>query len=375
MKLQRLILAGGGHAHVEVLRAFGAKPVPEVDVTLVSPVADTPYSGMLPGLVAGHYSWREAHIDLGALARYAGARIKPTRIVGINPGERQVLCADRRVLDYDLLSLDIGSTPPLDAVEGGNQHGVGVKPVESFLEVWTALCQEARERLLRVAVVGGGAGGVELSLAMRHHLRQESGLAPQTDLTLVTEGKSIVPDHPTGVRRSLERALSRNGIGLLAGLRVARIDADGLTLEGGAIVPADCVVWATGAAAPAWLARSGLELDERGFVLVDETLQSTSHPGIFAAGDIATMRDHPRPKSGVYAVRQGPPLAENLRLALTGVSLKRFRPQPRALSLIGTGGRHAVASWGAISFQGWWVWRWKNSIDRKFMAKYVVGTK
>lgn len=375
MKLKRLVLVGGGHAHVEVLRAFGAKPVPEVDVTLVTPESDAPYSGMLPGFVAGHYSWRECHIDLGALARYAGARVKPTRVVAINPGEHQVLCADRRVLDYDLLSLDIGSTPPLDAIEGGNQYGVGVKPVESFLEVWTALCEEARERPLRVAVVGGGAGGVELSLAMRHHLRQESGLAPQTDLTVVTEGQSIVPDHSMGVRRSLERALARNGVGLLTGLRVARIDADGLTLEGGAQVPADCVVWATGSAAPAWLARSGLELDERGFVLVDETLQSTSHPGIFAAGDIATMRDHPRPKSGVYAVRQGPPLAENLRLALTGGSPKRFRPQHRALSLISTGGRHAVASWGAISFQGWWVWRWKNSIDRKFMAKYVVGTK
>jgi selenide,water dikinase len=375
MKLKRLVLVGGGHAHVEVLRAFGAKPVPEVDVTLVTPGADTPYSGMLPGFVAGHYAWRECHIDLGALARYSGARIKPTRVVAINPGEHQVLCADRRVLDYDLLSLDIGSTPPLDAVEGGNQYGVGVKPVESFLEVWTALCEEARERPLRVAIVGGGAGGVELSLAMRHRLRQESGLAPQTDLTVVTEGRAIVPDHPIGVRRSLERALARNGVGLLTGLRVVRIEADGLTLEGGAQVPADCVVWATGSAAPAWLARSGLELDERGFVLVDETLRSTSHPAIFAAGDVATMRDHPRPKSGVYAVRQGPPLAENLRLALTGGSLKRFRPQRRALSLISTGGRHAVASWGSVCFQGWWVWRWKNSIDRKFMAKYDVGTK
>lgn len=375
MKLQRLILAGGGHAHVEVLRAFGAKPVPEVDVTLVTPDADTAYSGMLPGLVAGHYSWRESHIDLGALARYAGARIKPTRIVAINPGERQVLCADRRVLDYDLLSLDIGATPALDGIEGSGQHGVGVKPVESFLEVWTALCEEGRERPLRVAVVGGGVGGVELSLAMRHHLRRQSGLAAQTDLTLVTEGRSIVPDHPLGVRRRLERALARSGIGLLAGLRVVRVDAGGLTLSGGAQVPADCVVWATGVAAPAWLARSGLALDERGFVLVDETLQSVSHPGIFAAGDIATMRDHRRPKSGVYAVRQGPPLAENLRFALTGQPLKRFRPQRRALALIGTGGRHAVASWGALSFQGWWVWRWKSFIDRKFMARYAAGTQ
>lgn len=374
MKLQRLILAGGGHAHVEVLRAFGAKPVPEVDVTLVTPETDTAYSGMLPGLVAGHYSWRESHIDLGALARYAGARIKPTRIVAINPGERQVLCADRRVLDYDLLSLNIGATPALGGIEGSGQHGVGVKPVESFLEVWTAVCEEGRERPLRVAVVGGGVGGVELSLAMRHHLRRQGGLAAQTDLTLVTEGRSIVPDHPLGVRRRLERALARSGIGLLAGLSVVRVDAGGLTLSGGAQVPADCVVWATGAAAPVWLARSGLALDERGFVLVDETLQSVSHPGIFAAGDVATMRDHRRPKSGVYAVRQGPPLAANLRLALTGQPLKRFRPQRRALALIGTGGRHAVASWGALSFQGWWVWRWKSFIDRKFMTRYAAGT-
>lgn len=373
--MKRLILAGGGHAHVEVLRRFGTTPMQGVEIALVTPVADTPYSGMLPGLIAGHYTWRECHIDLAALARFAGARLFPTRVIAINPGDRQVMCADRRVLAYDALSLDIGSAPPVGDIEGSVEHGVSVKPVDSFLEVWDALVVEARERPLRVAVVGGGAGGVELCLAMRHRLRREGGEALRTDFTLVTQGRAILEGHSEGVRRRLVRALANNGVGLLAGMRVARVSEQGLTLEGGAQVPADCVVWATGAAAPLWLAKTGLALDERGFLLVDETLRSISHPGVFGAGDVATMRDHPRPKSGVYAVRQGPPLAENLRLALADQPLKRYRPQRLSLSLIGTGGRHAVASWGAFSVQGWWVWRWKDSIDRKFMARYVLPAR
>lgn len=370
--MKRLLLAGGGHAHVEVLRRFGETPAPDVDITLITPVADTPYSGMLPGLVAGHYDWRECHIDLAALTRYAGARMLPTRVVAINPGERQVMCADHRVLPYDVVSLDIGSSPPVADIEGAAAHGIPVKPVESFLEVWDAFVREARERPLRVAVVGGGAGGVELCLAMRRRLVQESGAAPQADLTLVTQHRQLLEGFANGARRRLVKALKRSGVGLLAGVRVEAVTAAGLTLQGGAQVPADCVVWATGASAPSWLGRSGLALDERGFVLVDETLRSTSHPEVFAAGDVATMRDHPRPKSGVYAVRQGPPLAENLRLALANQPLKRYRPQRLSLALIGTGGRHAVAAWGPVAFQGWWVWRWKDSIDRKFMAKYVV---
>lgn len=373
--MKRLVLAGGGHAHVEVLRRFGVTPMAGLEITLVTPVADVSYSGMLPGLIAGHYTWRDCHIDLAALARFAGARLVPARVIAINPGDRQILCSDRRVLTYDVISLDIGSAPPLDDIEGAKEHGVPVKPVDSFLEVWDALVLEARERPLRVAVVGGGAGGVELCLAMRHRLRHESGEAPRTDLTLVTQGRAILEGHSTGTRRRLVRALAKNGVGLLAGVRVAGVSQEGLSLDGGAKVPADCVVWATGVTAPAWLTKSGLALDERGFILVDETLGSTSHPGLFAAGDVATMLDHPRPKSGVYAVRQGPPLAENLRLALTDQPLKRYRPQRLSLSLIGTGGRHAVASWGAVSFQGWWVWRWKDSIDRKFMAKYVVADR
>jgi len=370
--MKRLVLAGGGHAHVEVLRSFGTTPMPGLEIILVTPVADAPYSGMLPGLIAGHYAWRDCHIDLAALARFAGARLIPTRVIAINPGDRQVMCADRRVLAYDALSLDVGSAPPIGGIDGAMEHGISVKPVDSFLEVWDALVLEARDRPLRVAVVGGGAGGVELCLAMRHRLLHESGEAPRTDFTLVTQGGAILPGHSERVRRRLVRALAKSGVGLLAGVRVARVSGAGLTLDGGALVPADCVVWATGAAAPAWLAKSGLSLDEQGFVLVDETLGSIAHPGVFAAGDVATMRDHPRPKSGVYAVRQGPPLAENLRLALAEQPMKRFRPQRLSLSLISTGGKHAVASWGGLSFQGRWVWLWKDSIDRKFMAKYVV---
>jgi selenide,water dikinase len=355
-----------------VLRRFGTTPLDGLEITLVTPVADAPYSGMLPGLIAGHYAWRDCHVDLAALARFAGARLLPTRVAGINPGDRQVLCADRRVLDYDVLSVDIGSTQPLDHIQGAAEHGVAVKPVDGFLEVWNALLAEARERPLRVVVVGGGAGGVELCLAMRHRLRHEVGEASRADLTLVTQGRTILEEHPEGVRRRIRRAFEKHGVGVLAGVRVARASEQGLTLDNGAQVPADCVVWTTGAAAPAWLATSGLALDERGFILVDGTLGSTSHPGVFAAGDVATMRDDPRPKSGVYAVRQGPPLADNLRRALTGQALKRFRPQRFSLALMATGGRHAVASWGGIAFQGWWVWRWKDSIDRKFIARYAA---
>lgn len=258
--MKRLVLAGGGHAHVEVLRSFGTTPMPGLEIILVTPVADAPYSGMLPGLIAGHYAWRDCHIDLAALARFAGARLIPTRVIAINPGDRQVMCADRRVLDYDALSLDVGSAPPIGGIDGAMEHGISVKPVDSFLEVWDALVLEARDRPLRVAVVGGGAGGVELCLAMRHRLLHESGEAPRTDFTLVTQGGAILPGHSERVRRRLVRALAKSGVGLLAGVRVARVAGAGLTLDGGALVPADCVVWATGAAAPAWLAKSGLSL-------------------------------------------------------------------------------------------------------------------
>jgi selenide,water dikinase len=168
----------------------------------------------------------------------------------------------------------------------------------------------------------------------------------------------------------MERVLRARDVACYARSRVTRIDAGVAHLADGRSIPADYVVWATGAAAPAWLRDAGLATDERGFVLVAATLQSCSHPEVFAAGDVATMAGHPRPKSGVFAVRQGPPLARNLRHALIGRAPEAYRPQTTALALVSTGDKHAIASWGRIAWEGDWVWRWKDRIDRRFMDRY-----
>ena len=367
--MKRLVLAGGGHSHVEVLRRFGDEPMADIEVVLVSPAADTPYSGMLPGLVAGHYSWRDCHIDLDALTRHAGAKFRQTCVTGIDPAQRHIICDSGLVLDWDVLSLDIGSVPPCGGVSGATQFGVAVKPVDRFLAAWDGILERAGVDPLRLVVVGGGAGGVELGLAMHHRLASTPGVRP-CDVTLVTQAETIVPEMAAGARRRLRAALSHHGIGLIAGIAVCAVDAEGLTLSNGARVPADVVVWTTGAAAPLWLRDTGLALDEGGFVEVDEFLQSASHPGVFATGDVAAHRDARVPKSGVYAVRQGPPLAANLRLALEAQPLRPWQPQRRTLALLSTGDARAVAAWGGWSAEGAWVWRWKHHIDTRFMRRY-----
>lgn len=367
--MKRLVLVGGGHAHVEVLRRFAERPEPEVELVLVSPADDTPYSGMLPGLVAGHYTYRDCHIDLRVSCVAAHARFVRTCVTGIDPRRRVLALATGEAMSYDVVSLDVGSTPPLSAIPGATTTGTPVKPVDAFLAMWAGLIERPATRPARIAVVGAGAGGVEIALAMEHRLRQAAGTSP-CRMCLVGENPVLLPGHPSGVRERLAAILEARGIEARHGVRVSAASAAGLEIDAGSPIPADWIVWATGAAAPAWLAGSGLDLDARGFMQVDDCLRSPSHPEVFAAGDVATMRGVPRPKSGVFAVRQGPPLARNLRLALQGRAPQPFVPQSRALALISTGGRHAVASWGGIAFAGNWVWRWKDLIDRRFMSRY-----
>jgi selenide,water dikinase len=218
-------------------------------------------------------------------------------------------------------------------------------------------------------VVGGGAAGVEMLLAMRHALELVPGPG-RVEWHLFTDAGELLPAHAPAVRARFAALLARRGVIVHRATPVAAVDSGGVQAAAGARLAVDATIWATGAAAPEWLRGTGLALDAAGFVAVDATLQSTSHAGVFAAGDVASMVGTPRPKSGVYAVRQGPPLARNLVAAASGAPLASYAPQADALALITTGERCAVATRGALTVEGRWVWRWKDWIDRRFMARY-----
>ncbi|WP_148862816.1 selenide, water dikinase SelD [Marinobacter fonticola] len=374
--LRDIVLIGGGHSHVGVLRRFAMRPVPGVRLTLISADTHAPYSGMLPGYVAGHYSYDDMHIDLRRLAEFAGARFISDAAIGLDREAQQVRCTSRPPVAYDYLSINIGATPQVTEVPGALEMTTPVKPISRFNARWLSLLDriEHHRGPLRIAVVGGGAGGVELLLAMQYRLEHELralGLdASRLEYHLFTAGAQLLPTHSSNVQRRFERVLHARGVQLHQESRITSVEKHKLVCADGQQFPADEILWVTGAGGAPWLAETGLELDESGFIKVGDTLQTISDERIFAAGDIASMVNHPREKAGVMAVRQGPPLAANLRRAVTGKPLRNFRPQRHWLALISTGDRHAVASRGATGFEGDWVWRWKDWIDRRFMRKF-----
>ena len=365
---QDLVLVGGGHAHVHVLKSFAMRPMPGVRVTLIARDVETPYSGMLPGYVAGHYTFEECHIDLGRLARFAGARLIRDEAIGLDRGGHSVLCRAHPPIRWDILSIDIGSAPRTNDVPGAAAYAIAVKPIACFAARWEALLARAAEMpRLRLAVVGGGAGGVELALSAQHRLVALRG--PAVEVTLVTRDR-LLPSHNRRVRRLFEEIFAERSIALLTDREIVRVERGSLICADAKRIAFDEALWVTEAGAAAWLAETGLPLTAGGFIAIDETLRSTADPRIFAAGDVATMIAHPREKAGVYAVRQGPPLAANLQRALAGKRLRRAVPQRRGLALIGTGDGHAIASRGPLAAYGAWLWRLKDWIDRRWMRRY-----
>lgn len=373
--LRDIVLVGGGHSHVGVLRSFAMQPMPGVRVTLVCTDAQTPYSGMLPGYVAGHYSYDEVHIDLGRLAEFAGARFICAEVVGLDRERRQLLLRDRPALGYDVVSINTGSTPQVDAVPGAVEHAISVKPIFRFNQRWLGLLERVRAQSApaTIAVVGGGAGGVEMTLAMQfrlHALAREQGRDPDAlAFHLFTADATILPTHSRAVQRRFDAVLQQRGVRVHRAAAVREVGAGRLQTHDGRSLAFDEIVWVTQGAGAGWLRGTGLALDDRGFVRVNGFLQSVCDPRVFAAGDVASMDGHRLEKAGVFAVRMARPLAHNLRRAVAGRTLLAYRPQRRWLALISTGDRYAVASRGALAFAGRWVWRWKDAIDRRFMRR------
>ena len=364
--MKRVLLLGAGHAHVAVLQAFARQHLPAVELILVSASERLLYSAMVPGLVAGRYSEDECAIPIPPLAAAAGAHFIRGVAVAVDAAEHFVTLADGRQLDYDLLSLNTGPVQDRDRIPGAHAHALFLRPIEAFVQLWPRASALADEDLVDVVVVGNGAAGVEITLAVRQ------ALGPRCTLTLVSDG-ALLPDYGEGVQRRAAAALDRRGVLVLPG-RCTGIEP-GHVLLGTMRVACDVPIMATGADAPAWLADSGLALDAAGYVRVSATLQSANHPDVFAAGDLIVRDDAPHPRNGVYALRAGPVLAENLRRHAAGSKLLDYMPQRLALNLLSLGDCRAIASRGGWAFQGRLMGWWKDRIDRAFIAHYQAQVR
>ncbi len=357
-----VVLVGGGHTHALVLRRWGMRPVPGAQVTLINPGPTTPYSGMLPGHVAGHYDRDALDIDLVQLARFAGARLILGAATAVDPVAREVHVPGRPPVGFDLCAIDVGITSAMPDLPGFSDHGIPAKPLGLFAERWAAYL--AGEDPASVAVLGAGVAGVELALAMAHALK--AAKRPATVHLLDRSAALTAVDVRTAKR--LRATMSDLGVDLRENVDVIRVAAETVALADGEEIPSTFTTGAAGACAEGWLADSGLA-QENGFLTVNSNLQ-TSDPAIFATGDCAHLGFDPRPKAGVYAVRQAPILYNNLTAALTGGRMRAYKPQKDYLKLISLGGKSALAHRGGRFFSGALMWRWKDHIDQKFMNRF-----
>ncbi|MGE0416843.1 MAG: selenide, water dikinase SelD [Acetobacteraceae bacterium] len=353
-----IVLLGAGHAHVEVLRRFAMKPEPGVRLTLIGREPETPYSGMLPALLRGEYTHDQAHIDLAPLAVAARARLILAEALAVDPVGRRITIAGRPDLTFDLLSIDVGGVPDMPP-----EAGTPVKPIGRFLDRLAAMEADMPQGT-RIAVVGGGPAGVELALALAVRF------AGRFRLTLVSQTPEPLMGAPAAARRAARMALVDAGVELASGVTACTMQDGRLPLSDGSHLDVGGALWATGVRGPSFLAESGLACDEAGCIRVDATLRSISHEAVFAAGDCAALEGNPRPKAGVWAVRAGAPLADNLRRASRRERLKAWRPQRDALVLLGLGHGRAIAWRNGLAAAGAWAWRWKDRIDRRWMQMY-----
>jgi selenide,water dikinase len=342
--VKRILLIGAGHAHLAILRALKKEPLAGARLALVAPRALQLYSGMLPGMIAGHYRRDEAEIDVARLAASVSGEFILGEVVKLDPAQKLARLADGSELEFDQVSINVGALP--ERAIPGAQFALSVKPHEAFYEKLRTV------KLNRVAIAGAGLAGAEIAMALRHR-----GAA----VTLYSEQAELWPPR-------LLPALRREGVDVRPGMPVEEIERGPVIIVGASTQEFDLVLLATAAAPPAWLRSTGLPCDERGFLLVDDTLRSVANPDVFAAGDCATLRSQPLPRSGVYSLRQGETLVASLRNMARGEAPVAFRPQRDTLMLVSCGRRYALAHRGGWSAQGRWVWWWKNHLDRKWIA-------
>ncbi|MFK7823206.1 MAG: selenide, water dikinase SelD [Oligoflexales bacterium] len=369
--LKDIFLAGGGHAHALVIKKYAMNPWPGVRLNLISDCYQTPYSGMLPGLVAGDYHFDEAHIDLARLCQWSQVRFFHGKIKDIDFSLQTVISDEHPPLHWDIISINTGSTPSLPEAPGFKEFSTPIKPITHFLSRLKSFIKQLQSNTLpdpSVFILGAGVAGIEIAFSLRARF---SKLSPKqkVKIQIIHSKNQVLPELSGSARKLMEKELAKSDIVITYNTKVEHLTADSITLQGHANFPCQLCIVCSHAQAPHWPSKSGLKVDENGFILVNQNLQSISHPAVFAAGDIAQVSGQPLPRAGVYAVRQAEPLATNLLRAISHQSLIKFKPQKSFLKLIGTGNGKALAAKGAVHFYGKTPWKLKRSIDQKFMQK------
>jgi selenide,water dikinase len=369
--MKRLLLVGGGHSHLEVMHELRRSPLRNVDVVLLSPEPTAAYTGMVPGMVAGEYPPTALSFDLPALAHAAGARFIRTCVDAVD-GPRRTLTAGGEQMTFDACSINVGSSAAGLDVDGASAHAMGLRPLTNASALVRRLdaliADTSPDSPVPVVTVGGGAAGVEMAIALA--LRG----AGRAAVTLVHGGPTLLESSSPRAQRLARLACERAGVRLQLGERVVQALANAVLLKSGISVPSALTAWLAGAAPPALFSAVQLPLTERGFFAVDDTLRSIDSSAVWGAGDCSVMVAYPWvPRAGVYAVREGPTLAHNLRVAVTGIGTpQRYAPQHHFLSVMLSGPDRALFVWRGIAIDAKWPRLLKRRIDLKFMLRHSI---
>lgn len=368
---KHLVLVGGGHTHALLLKKLVIAPIDNLQVTLVSPNQHSPYSGMLPGLIAGHYTYQDIHIDLEKLTQCNHATFIRSKAKALDPDNRRLILEDNTSITYDLLSFDTGATPDL-SVPGSADYSIPVKPIDQFHERWAKLHQDIENTTQTspfvITIIGTGAAGIELALAIQHKIKHDHH--HPISIQIVSRTKDILSGYPTRLKRYIHKQLTHADIRIIHDCDIIRVTPTQLFAKNGTIIESSAHVWCTQVRGAKWLEFTHLSLSQEGFIDVRPTLQTISHDNIFAVGDVSHFIHQPLPKAGVYAVRMVDTLYKNINAMAEKTPLIHFQPQQDFLSLLACGNKTAVGCKYGITIKGQWVWRLKDYIDRTFMRQF-----
>lgn len=371
---RHILLAGGGHAHAVALRLLSERPPKTpLRLTVVAPDTQNLYSGALPGVIAGHWPVDAIGVPLQPLCKAAGARFVQDAVIALDADKRIARLASGEDIVFDTLSLDIGSGIRQLGIPDPDEMAVPIRPIKTFLSRWQDAIQQMESGAVppTVVIIGAGLAGIEVCLAIRHRL--QTALTKPARIYLVDASDEIAAANHPALRRTLATALTRAGVEVLSGTRLTACKNGAAELSSGARIPAALVVNCAGSAPYPWVSETGLKT-ECGRVEVDACLRSTSHPHVWAAGDTSHFKPHPLEPAGVFAVRAGPVITENIRHLARGEPLTEFHPQSDYLKLVSLGGKRAVAEKYGLTVTGGWVWRLKKSIDFSFLSAHRLTT-